>query len=427
MSHRLPCAPALVALGALVVLHASGGDWPRWRGPSNDGHAPVGTAALESLPAEPRVLWQAPAGPGLASPVKAGGLVLAFDAQAGLETLRALDARTGVERWRAAIDEPFSDSQGPTGPRGTPLVDGDRAYALSCRGELHCRALADGGLLWRVNYQTNFGATFTGERGNTPGAARHGNNGSPLVDGPHLLVQPGGTNGAGVVCLDKLTGEVVWKSLDDMAGYAPPVVAELAGRRQVIVFTAEGVVGLDRRDGRELWRVPVKTAYARHAATPVVVGDLVLVGSHQAGLLGLRITAAGDGCRVETAWTSREAAPNFASPVAVGGHLYGLGPTKNVVCVEAATGALKWSQPGVVTTSADKAFGGFLVIGGRLLVLTDAGEVVLFDANPAAYRERGRAQVAGVNWCNPAYADGVLYLRDGLKNEGLWRAVRLAD
>lgn len=420
-------ASRLVLVLVLVLDAARAADWPRWRGPANDGHAPAGTPPIATLPAEPRVLWQVPAGPGLASPVVAGGVVLAFEAQDGMETLRAFDAQTGAERWRAAIDEPFSDSQGPTGPRSTPLVDGDRAYAVSCRGELQCRALADGKLIWRVNYLTNFGASFTGEKGNTPGAARHGNNGSPLVDGDHLLACPGGTNGAGVVCLDKRTGAVVWKSLDDMAGYVPPVVAELAGRRQVIAFTAEGVVGLDRRDGRELWRVPVKTAFARHAATPVVVGDLVIAGSHQAGLLGLRVTAAGDGCQVTTVWTSKEAAPNFASPVAVDGHVYGLGPAKNVVCVEAATGALKWSQPGVFTTSADKAFGGFLAVGPRILTLTDAGELVLFDADPAAYRERGRAQVAGVNWCNPALADGVLYMRDGLKQAGAWRAVKLAE
>lgn len=420
----LAFGPALLLGGVLPSFAA---DWPRWRGPANDGHAPAGTPALDALPGEPRVLWQVPAGPGLASPVVSGGVVLAFDHQDAQETLRALDARTGTERWRAAVDEPFSDSQGPTGPRCTPLVDGDRAYALSCRGELQCRAMADGKLVWRVNYLTNFGATFTGERGNTPGAARHGNNGAPLVDGPHLLAFPGGTNGAGVACLDKLTGAVVWKSLNDMAGYAPPVVAPLAGRPQVIAFTTEGVVGLDRRDGRELWRVPIKTAFARHAATPVVMGDLVLAGSHQAGLLGLHVTPADDGCRVETAWTSKEAAPNFASPVAVGGHLYGLGPAKNIVCIEAATGAMKWSQSGVFTTSADKAFGGFLVIGGRILTLTDAGELVLFDADPAEYRERGRTQVAAMNWCQPAYADGVLYLRDGLRKDGIWRAVQIAE
>ncbi|HRI16698.1 MAG TPA: PQQ-binding-like beta-propeller repeat protein [Verrucomicrobiota bacterium] len=416
-----------VLLTLLLLVNIDAADWPRWRGPANNGHAPAATPVLSSLPAEPRVRWQVPAGPGLASPVVANGVVLAFDNQDGRETLRALDAQSGGQRWRAAIDEPFSDSQGPTGPRCTPLIDGDRAYAVSCRGELQCRALKDGGLLWRVNYVTNFGATFIGEKGNTPGAARHGNNGSPLVDGDHLIACSGGPNGAGVVCLDKFTGATVWKSLNDMAGYAPPVVAELAGRRQVIVFSADGVVGLDRRDGRELWRVPVKTAFARHVATPVVVGDLVITGSHQSGLLGLRVAPEGSGFRATTVWTNQEAAPNFSSPIAVGDFVYLLGPSKNVICVEAATGTIKWSESGLFTTSADKAFGGFLVVGANILTLTDTGELILFAANPAAYRELGRTQVAGVNWCNPAFADGILYLRDGLKRDGSWRAVVLGE
>ncbi len=155
---------------ALVLFVAAtavqGADWPRWRGPANDGHAPAGTPTLSTLPAEPRVVWQVPAGPGLASPVVANGVVLAFDTQDERETLRALDAKTGAELWRAVIDEPFSDSQGPTGPRCTPLIDGDHAYAVSCRGELHCRALKDGRLLWLTAFfisATDSSATECGE------------------------------------------------------------------------------------------------------------------------------------------------------------------------------------------------------------------------------------------------------------------------
>jgi len=417
----------LLAFSYLLLFSVGASDWPRWRGPAGDGHAPPGTPALARIPSEPRILWQVPAGPGLASPVVSAGVVLVFDTQDGRETLRALDAKSGGELWRAPIDEPFTDSQGPTGPRCTPLIDGDRAYAVSCRGELQCLALKEGRRLWQVNYVAHFGAVFVGEKGGTPGAARHGNNGSPLVDGDHLIACAGGTNGAGVVCLDKLTGAVVWKSLNDMAGYASPVVAELAGRRQVIVFTADGLVGLDRRDGSELWRVPVKTAFARHVATPLVRGDLVIAGSHQSGLLGVRVVSEGGNWKATPVWTCRDGAPNFSSPVLVGDRVFGLGPAKNIVCLNAATGVLDWSESGLISTSADKAYGGLLVVGTHVLLLTDTGELILFAADSAAYRELGRAQVVGVNWCNPAFADGVLYLRDGLKREGTWRAVVLAE
>lgn len=417
----------LILLGCVATLGAvASSDWPRWRGPRNDGHLPPGAPALSRLPEEPKVIWSVPAGEGLASPVVAAGVVLAFDNQAGKETLRALDAATGNPKWSAAIDDPFSDTQGPTGPRNTPVIDGDRVYAVSCRGELQCRKFNDGSLLWRANFVRDFEAVFIGERGSAPGASRHGNNASPLVDGPHLLVCVGGTNGAGVVCFDKIKGDVVWKSTSDQAGYAPPVVATLQGRAQVICYTATGVVGLDRATGEVLWRVPVKTSFARHVTTPIVEKDLVIVSSHEAGLLGIGVARTGDAWSAETRWKSKEAAINYASPVAVGGHLYGVGPAKDLVCVDLQSGAVRWSRKDAFSTSAGKSYAGFIAMGERILMLTDGGEVRLFGASPEAYREAGRAQVCGANWCNPAYADGILYLRDGLAaSGGNWKAVAL--
>jgi outer membrane protein assembly factor BamB len=98
--------------------------------------------------------------------------------------------------------------------------------------------------------------------------------------------------------------------------------------------------------------------------------------------------------------------------------LYGLGPRKNLICVEVATGKQKWSQEGYIQTSADKAHAAFLAMGSNILCLTDNGQLVLFRADPEKFQELGTLQVAGVNWCNPAYADGKLYLRDGVKGPG---------
>ncbi|MCC7375801.1 MAG: PQQ-like beta-propeller repeat protein [Verrucomicrobiales bacterium] len=418
---------AWIAFGLILsaACHA-GQDWPRWRGPANDGHLPRGAANLTALPQEPKVLWSVPAGEGLASPVVANGRVLAFDNQGGQETLRALDANTGAQLWAVAVGEPFSDTQGPTGPRNTPLIDGERVYAVTCRGQLDCRKFSDGSPLWRAHYVKDFEAVFIGERGSAPGASRHGNDGSPLVDGPHLLACVGGTNGAGVVCFDKATGAVVWKSTSDQAGYAPPVVATLHGRVQVVCYTAAGVVGLDRQSGELLWRVPVKTSFARHVTTPIVDNDFVWVSSHEAGLLGIAVGKDGDAWTAEVRWKSKEAAINYSSPVAVGGHLFGVGPARDLVCVDMKSGALRWSQKDAFTTAAGKCYAGLIAMGPRILMLTDGGEVRLFDATPEAYRELGRAQACGVNWCNPAYSEGVLYLRDGITaSGGNWKAVRL--
>ena len=404
---------SLRCLALLLCLHNShGADWSQWRGPDRTGHAPAGAAVPAKLPAESKILWRIPVGDGLASPVMAGGKVVYLDHQQGRETVHAVAADTGKPLWSAPLDAAFKDSQSAAGPRCTPLVNEGRVYAQSCRGELKCLDLRDGKLLWRVNYVTNLGAVFIGEKGTAAGAVRHGYNGSPLVDGPHLITIAGGTNGAAVACLDKTTGKTIWKSQSDTPAYAPPILETLAGERQVIAFTVDGLIGLSPADGKLLWRVPFKTTYGRHVTTPVISSDVVAISSHQFGLVGTRITRTGQDFSAAPAWTNKEAMINFASPVVVDGFLYGVGPAKNLVCVEMATGRTAWLKTGYINTSADKSHASFIVLGKNILVLTDNGQLVLLAADAKECRELGRLQASGNTWCNPAYADGKLWLRD---------------
>ena len=413
--------PVLLAFG--VASDALGGDWPRWRGPENTGAVSDKADWIEKLPAEAKVLWKIPAGPGFSSPVVEGDHVLFLDNQDDKETIHLFNARDGTRKWRETLDTTFKDSQGPRGPRCTPVLDGPLLFAQSSQGEFQCRQVADGKLVWRTNF-SDFGARFIGEKGTAPGAVRHGNNGSPLVDGDKVYVQVGGTN-ASVVCFEKKTGKVAWASESDVPGYAAPFIATVAGVRQIVSFTADGVIGLDAAGGKLLWRFPVKTAFARHVTTPVVVGDVVVVSSHQVGLIGIKVSQDGASLKAEQAWVNKDGAMNFSSPVAVDRHIVGLGPKKDIVCVDAATGKLAWSQQGLVASSADKAHAGFIRLGGNVLMLSDSGELVLFKADPKAFAELGRTQVCGATWCNPAYAGGVLYLRDGIKAGGELLAVSL--
>ena len=388
-----------------------GEDWPQWRGPERTGYVSAGAAVPSALPGSPNVLWHIPLGNGVASPVVSGGKVFYLDHQDGKEIVHAANAKDGGVLWSVPLDDVHKDGQSPPGPRCTPLADGDRVYAQSCRGELQCLSAADGKVIWRTNYVKDFGATFIGEKGKAEGAQRHGNTGSPLVDGEHLIAEAGGP-GASIICFDKKTGQIIWKSQSNIPGYAPPIIATVAGVRQVIGFMADGVMGLDRADGKLLWHVPMKTGFARHVTTPVVVDDIVMVASHQIGLIGVKVVKAGDGLKAELAWTSKDSAVNFSSPVAVGQYLYGLGPNKNLICVDSKTGVQAWSQDGFITGDAGKAHVGMIVMGGNILILNDDGQLALVAADPTAFREISRTRVGTKNWCNPAYAEGNLYLRD---------------
>jgi outer membrane protein assembly factor BamB len=359
--------------------------------------------------------------------VVAGGKVFHLDGIEGKETLHALDPSTGRELWRATVDDSFQDEQGPSGPRCTPLVDGEFIYAQSCRGELQCRAVREGRLVWRANFRKDFGAVLLGEDSKVPGAAEHGYTASPLVVGEQLIACAGGTNGAGIVSFDKRAGTVLWRSQSDLASYAAPILATLGGAEQVVCFTVEGVIGLSPNEGRLLWRVPLKTSYGRNVTTPVAMRDWVIVGSYQAGLVGIEVTAENGSFKAAKRWTNKAAAMNFSSPVAMGGHVYGLGPARNLICVEIASGKMEWSKDGFWATAADAAYGAFVLWDPYLLVSTDTGTLILAAATPAGCRELNRTQVCGKNWCSPAVAGRRAFLRDGMGSSGKLYCVELTE
>jgi outer membrane protein assembly factor BamB len=392
---------------ALLVCSTFAADWPQWRGPDRTGHVPAGQPVPETLPTEPKVIWRVPVGGGFASPVLSGGRVFHLDDQRGTEVAHAVDAATGKELWSAKIFSSHEDGFG-VGPRCTPVADGDKVFVQSAKGEFQCLEATTGRVVWRSNFVDDFGAIYIGEKGPAAGASRHGATGSPVIDGENIIAQVGSAQGACIVAFKKATGEVVWKSENDQTAYAAPIVATIAGARQFISFTSEALIGLDPATGKLLWRRPAVTRLGRNVTTPNVWRDLVLVASHQLGLVATRVTKDG----ASEAWVNKKMTINFSSPVVVGDHLYGLGPTKNLVCIDASTGTVVWEQAALTHTDANRAEAGFLVMGRNILTLNDGGELILFAADPNGYKELGRTQACGLTWCNPAYANGRLYLRD---------------
>lgn len=394
-----------LALGFLLQIPSPlvGADWPQWRGPDRTGHTP--DPLPSSLPASVTPLWRIPLGHGYAAPVLGSGTLVVLDDAGGQETAHGLDPKTGVRRWSTVLGENYVDEFEP-GPRCTPVIFEDRLYAQTARGEFRCLRLADGQTLWRTNFK-DFGMVWNSERNTGIGAAnRRGNTGSPLITRDHVLVQVGSTNGASIVAFEPRTGHVLWKSQDDLTAYTSPVLAEVAGRTQFITATCNGLLALAPEDGKVLWRVPFRTLANRNVLTPVVLGDTIYFANHSTGLRAVRIRRDGPGFHAEEAWLNPKLRLNLSTPVAVDGHLYGLGASKDYVCIDTRDGSVAWSQPGFGDVAAT------LVSGSRLLVLTDLGELLLLAASPGRYEELGRIQVAGKTYVHPAYADGVVYVRD---------------
>ncbi len=393
----------LFALGFLT-LGLQAADWPQYLGQNRDGVYP-GEALTRAWSSDgPKVLWRKRnIGAGLGGIVLAKGRAILFHEVKRYDTIECLDAKTGKTLWENNYASSFVAGYGSAaGPRATPTIVGDRVYTMGGQGIVVCTNFATGKTVWKVDTQKSYRASdgFFGMAC------------SPLVEGNAVLLNIGGEAGAGIIALDKNSGKLLWKTLDDEASYSSPVMAKLRGKRRAVFFARTGLAVVDPTSGKidfqNRWRA--RTQASVNAAAPLIVGELIFVtSSYNTG--ALVVNAAADGYK--TAWSNDTSlSSQYASVMHRGGFIYGthgradVPPVPALRCVELATGKVRWSVDD---------FGDCLMLrcGDRLLALMESGELVLGQATPAGWREICRAQVVGSGArSQPALADGRLYVRD---------------
>lgn len=391
---RVPIALALCLLAGTAL--AAPADWPQLRGPNRDGVSRE-TGLLKSWPgAGPKVLWRVPLGEGYSHLAVSKGRLFTLYGAGVNDFAGAYDAATGKLLWRVPLGPKYTDGQG-NGPRSTPTVDGDMVYTLTATGRLSALNAADGKKVWEHDLRAKFGAE----------PPQWGISTSPLVEGNLLLVDVGGSGGKSLVAFDKKTGKAVWTSQSEAAGYSAPIAITVGGVRQVIFFTGRAVLAVAPKDGRLLWRVPWKTDWDVNAATPIFVApDKLYVSSgYDTGAALLKISVVEGRVGAEEVWQNRKMKNTFSSSVLHNGHIYGF--DKAVLkCIVAATGEEKWKESGF-------GHGSLILADGQLVVLTERGKLLLVEATPAAYREKGSSQIlSGKCWTAPTLANGRLYLRN---------------
>jgi outer membrane protein assembly factor BamB len=264
-----------------------------------------------------------------------------------------------------------------------------------------------------VSFGKDYGATFLGNKTGDPAAKetasrRHGNNGSAVIDGNRIFVPVGSVNGATLVCYDKMTGKELWKAGNDNTAYSSVMVGTLGGVRQAVHFTADALMGVEATTGKILWRVPLKTGAKRHACTPVLGPDCVVVASTSIGTQKFNITKSGVGVAAAQAWENKDCKTILGTPTLIGKNLFTLGPTDHTAleCLDFQTGRQIWSQPGFGD------YASLTTVNDKILLLNSNGELILVRADPAKYEELGRVQLCAKTWASPAYADGKIYVKD---------------
>jgi len=237
MAKSLPPAASPVGSGPAAVpvvtkapaKAASAGYWTDFRGPNRAG-VYAQTEIETAWPASglPR-LWKQPIGAGYASFTVGEGRAYTIEQRRDREAVTAYDVKTGRELWAFTYPALFDEVLGGPGPRATPVYHEGLIYSLGANGDFYCLSAETGRPKWSKNILTDNGAK------NIHWAM----SGSPLIADEKVIVTPGGADGRSIVAYNRRTGELIWHSLNDRAGYTSPILATLAGRAQVVWISGE--------------------------------------------------------------------------------------------------------------------------------------------------------------------------------------------
>ncbi|MGZ0168785.1 MAG: PQQ-binding-like beta-propeller repeat protein [Planctomycetales bacterium] len=403
----------VVLLVSTNLFAAKPGDWPQWRGANSDGISQEKGLLPEWPEGGPKTVWQVDTlGDGYSSLAIVDGRIFTQGNVDGEGRILCLKESDGSLIW--SVHSPresklFKHGKGDGG-RGTLTVDNGLVYAEGGGGDVTCLKAETGEIVWTKHLKDDFG-------GSVPD---WGFSESPTIDGSNVIVTPGGKDGA-VVALNKLTGDVVWRSagVGDKAHYCSAVIVESHGVRQVITFTGgigskkspvspARVIGLDAETGDLLWSYDKSANRTANVSTPLFHNNAVFSASAYGTGGGLaRLTKSDDGFVAEPAYFESKIQNHHGGMVLVDGFIYGTG-SNSLICMNFETGEIVWQD-----RSAGK--GAVTYADGHIYLYGEKNKVALVEANPKVYVEKGFFEVEKGDfpaWAHPVVANGRLYLRD---------------
>ena len=398
-------AVSLLSVVTIFVATSVQADiWPQYRGPLGNGKSSERLG--DSL--EAKEIWKKPTPLGFSSFSVADGRAFTLVANDDkLEELVAMSASSGDVLWRKELGSSdydhgggnagARDNKGGDGPRSTPSTDGERVYVYDSHLLLSCYDAKSGDLVWKHDIVEEYDGRNIKWLNAT----------SPLLDGDRLYITGGG-EGQSFLAFKAATGDLIWKSGDETMTHATPHLTTINGKNQLVFFMKSGLVGVDPENGEELWRRKFNFSVST-AASPITEGNLVYCSAGYGVGAGLfKVT---DQPEAEKVWLKRNKLMNhWSTPLVLDGHIYGIFEFKKygtapLQCVDMKSGEIIWSERGFGP-------GNCILVGDKLIVLSDAGELVIVAATPEGYKELSRKKVVeGKCWSTPAYSDGRVYVR----------------
>ncbi|MFH1920505.1 MAG: PQQ-binding-like beta-propeller repeat protein [Planctomycetota bacterium] len=419
-SIRPMVVAVLCCVSDFAIVRAD--EWPQWRGPNRDGvWAETGVVdRFDSSEIEAK--WSVPISSGYSGPTVAEGRVYVADRVAKpeeIERVLCFDWQSGKQIWSHGYGCEYGEIGYKAGPRASVLVEAGRAYSLGAAGHLFCFDAATGAVLWGRDLRAEYNIRMP----------NWGIAASPVVEGDLLIVQLGGGDGACVCAFDKISGDERWKALADDASYSAPIVVDQAGRRVLVCWTGDRIVGLDPLSGGLHWEIPWPwKSWPIAIATPVLNDGTLLFSDAHRGTALVKLSQ--ESLEVETLWHRRRGGPDegaalhclISTPLIDGGYVYGADSRGVLRCLRLDTGEQVWEDK---TAVPENNFATIHLIrnGERTWMFNERGELIIARLAPEGFQEISRAKLIdpttdqlprrdGVTWSHPAFAYRHVFARN---------------
>ncbi len=393
-----------------ILLPASPGraaeNWPQFRGPHANGHAPAAQLPLEWSETD-NVAWKTPIHDrGWSSPVIWGRQIWLTTATAGGRQLFAVcvDRDSGrilhdLKVFDVERPEKISKINSYASP--TPVIESGRVYVHYGTYGTACLETATGKTLWTrrdLNCDHHMG----------PGS-------SPILVENLLVFQVDACDVQYVVALDKATGRPVWKT-DRSVDYSnvhrfcrkafcTPTVVNSGGRPELVSPGSKAMMGYDPRTGEELWKIRY---YGWSMVPRPVFGHgllYVIMDYDRPQLWAVRPGGRGDVTEENVAWKAIKGMPSTPSLLLIDDLLLMVTDMGVATCVEAKTGEVVWRERIGGNHSASPIYA-----GGRVYFFSHHAVATVIQPG-RKFKRLAVNQLDGPMMASPAVAGNALFLR----------------
>jgi outer membrane protein assembly factor BamB len=392
-------------------------EWRQWGGPERN-FVVSATGLAEKWPdAGPRVIWSRPLGTGHSAIVAADGRLFTMyrvgNGRTKLgpwnaeEAVVALDAATGKTLWEYKYPSQIEDFTFGAGPHSTPLVVGDRLFAIGTNKQLHAFDTRTGKVLWSHDLVKEFNAPTLLIRP----VVKVGYGCSPIAYRDLIICSVGGP-GQSVMAFRQSDGAVAWKSGNFLTSDAAPILIDFEESQQLVVVGGGTVNGLDPSSGAVLWSYPHDPGNDLNCGTPIWGPDntLFVSSAYKAGSRAIRLVKKGAATIPEEVWFTNRVRFMFLNAIRVGDHVYGttgdFGPAF-LTALDLETGQAKWQHRGFGRAS-------LVYADGKAIILDEDGDLALGKLSPEGVEivSEVKKVFETTAWTAPTLVGTTLFARD---------------